>query len=153
MSQDDPFFPADKGVTLPTDSGLGKHLARLLKGGGGHPTAGVQHRLFDPKQRRTRNRGRAPLREDMCIGRAEGEAVHGLPWQKLGIAAVADLDVLEHLAHEAFAVLVMQIDPRLPVHALHFSDKIAAHGKTACDSEQFMWVDGTSAPQRPARLR
>ena len=85
---------------------------------------GLQRGLGDALQHR-RARGRlAAFGERLGVVRVEFELVDLLADQEVGVAAVDDLDLLQHLTHDHLDVLVVDLHALQPIDLLDLVDEI-----------------------------
>ena len=110
-------------VDLALDRGLGEHPRRLLERRRRDEAAGLQARLGDAEQHRLAF-GLLLLLLEPGVGLVHLLAVDLLAGQQRGVAAVGDLDLLQHLANDHLDVLVVDLHALEPIDLLDLADEI-----------------------------
>ena len=78
-------------------------------------------------------------------------AIDLLPGQQRGVAAVGDLDLLQHLANDRFDVLVVDLHALEAVNLLDFRHHVFRQCLDAEDFQNIVWI-GRAADQIVATL-
>ena len=79
------------------------------------------------------DRGLLALGKRRFVGRLKVHRVHLLADQEVGVASVGDVDLLQHLTHDHFDVLVVDADALQPIDLLDLVDEIGGQFLDALD--------------------
>src|SRR5690606_17785848 len=150
-AEDDVLLQPDQVVHLAGQRGFGEHVGRVLERGCGQPALGGEGGLGDAEEQRFPGGGRLALLHEALVDLFDVEALHGLAVDVVAVAAVQDLDVLEHLLVDDLDVLVVHAHALTAVDLLDLVDEVGAHGVRAARLEQIVWIDA-AARERVAGL-
>ena len=124
-TDDDVLFQATQLVALAHDGGLGEHAGGFLEGGGRDEAVGGQRRLGNAQQDVGVGRGDLAFALDGLVGVEDLRALDLLALDVGGLARVLHHHAAQHLAHDHFNVLVVDLHTLQAVHVLHFIDDVA----------------------------
>src|SRR5271156_338768 len=122
-------------VGLAVDRGLGEYACRLLERRRRDERARLQRGLGDAEQYRMRGRRLFAFGHDPGIDLVELGLVDLLALDQVGLAGILDLDLLQHLPHDHFDVLVVDRDALEPVDVLDLVDEVAGKLLDAFDRQ------------------
>src|SRR5580693_8785311 len=134
-ADDDVLLEAVERIGLAVDRGLGEHARRLLERRRRDERARLQRGLGDAEQHRMRGRGLLALGHEAGVGLVELGLVDLIALDQVGLAGVLDLDLLQHLPHDHFNVLVVDRDALQPVDVLDLVDEVAGKLLDALDRQ------------------
>src|SRR6202045_881443 len=122
-------------VGLAVDRGLGEHARRLLERRRRDERARLQRGFGNAEQHRMRGRRLLAFGPEPGVDLVELDLVDLFALDQVGLAGVVDLDLLQHLPHDHFDVLVVDRDALEPVDVLDLVDQVAGKLLDALDRQ------------------
>ena len=116
FADDHVLFEPEQRIVLALDRRIGEHARRLLEARRREERLGRKRCLRDAEQYR--------------IGRQEAR-----------VAAVDDLHLTQHAAHDDLDVLVVDVDALRAIDLLHFLDQIVLQSRLAFDAQNVVRVE------------
>src|SRR6202161_139204 len=137
-ADDDVLLEPVQRVGLAVDRSLGEHARRLLERRRRDERARLQRGLGDAEQHRMRGRRLLAFGPEAGIDLVELGLVDLLTLDQVGFAGVLDLNLLQHLPHDHFDVLVVDRDALQPIDVLDLVDEVAGQLLGALDRQDVM---------------
>src|SRR5580692_10138339 len=137
-TDDDVLLESVQRIGLAVDRRFGEHPRRLLERRRRDERARLQRSLGDTEQHRMRGRRLLAFGPEPGIDLVELGLVDLLALDQVGLAGVLDLDLLQHLPHDHFDVLVVDRDALQPVDVLDLVDQVAGKLLDALDRQDVM---------------
>src|SRR5208282_2430209 len=134
-TDDDVLFETVEGVGLAAYRRLGQHARRFLERSRRDERARLQRSLGDAEQHRMRGRRLLAFLNRPGVDLVELGLVDLLALDQVGLAGVGDLDLLQHLPHDHFDVLVVDGNALQPIDVLDFVDEVAGKLLDALDRQ------------------
>src|SRR5690554_1093804 len=122
-ADDHVLLQADQRVLLTLDSSLGKHAGRFLERSRRDERTSLQAGLGDPEQHRSADR-RLLVPAQLGVDLVHLVAVELFAREQGGVAAVGDLDLLQHLANDHLDVLVVDLHALESIDFLDFRAEV-----------------------------
>src|SRR5579883_2022990 len=148
LPQDQFLLQASQVVTLAPNGGVGEHAAGFLKGGCGDPGVGRKDGFRQSQQHRLRRGRTSALGKDSSICLQQRKAIYNGIREQSRVAWLTNLHKLQHLAHNALDMLIIEVDARLTVDALYFVYQVAARHLAATDAQQILRMNRASGKRR-----
>ena len=141
MTHDHVLLQPEERVPLALYGRLGQHAGRFLESCRRDETVGTECRLGDALQQRLVRRRVAALAQHAVVFRLETATIYVFAFQKIRVARVVHLDLLEHLTHDDFHVLVVDAHALHSVDFLDMVDQVFLHGVHPLDLQNVVGVD------------
>ena len=125
-AHDDVLFQANQLVALTLDRCFGQNACGFLEGRRRDEAAGLQRRLGDPQQDRFALRRTSAFGQRFGTGLVELLLVDVFAFQQGGITAVLDFPLLQHLTHDHFDMLIVDLNALQTINILHFVDHVVS---------------------------
>ena len=142
-ADDDVFLQAAQFVTLAHDGRLSQHARGFLEGRGGDEAVGRQRRLGDTQQQVGVGSRDFSLGQQGIVGVVDLAAFDLFAGNVAGIARVFDHNTAQHLAHDHFDVLVVDLHALQTVHVLHLVDDVACQLLNAQQAQDVLRIGRT----------
>src|SRR5690606_23686320 len=117
-AEDDVLLEADQLVDLACQRGLCEDVSSVLERRRREPALGRQRSLGDAKEQRLPRGWHLAVGHQRSVLVLDVEAFDGLAVEVIAVTRLDDLDVLEHLTHDHFDVLIVHADALAAVHLL-----------------------------------
>ena len=124
-AHDDVFFQATQLVALAHDGRFGQHAGGFLEGSRRDERIGGQRRLGDPQQQVGVGGRDFAIGAQSVVGVEHFAALHLLACDVAGVSWVFHHHATQHLAHDHFNVLVVDLHALQAVYVLHFVHDVA----------------------------
>ncbi|MPL98794.1 hypothetical protein SDC9_45003 [bioreactor metagenome] len=134
-ADDHVLLQADKLVALALHRSLGEHAGGLLEGGRRDEGPRLQRGLGDAQKHRLARSRTAAAGLDLGVLFLELLPVDVLALQQRGVARVADLDLLQHLANDHLDVLVVDLHALQTIDVLHLVDEVVGQSLDPHDAQ------------------
>src|SRR5579872_6232088 len=141
LADDDVLFQTEQRIVLALDRRLGEHPGSLLERGRRQERLGCKRRLRHTQQHRVRLGGLLAASDSLGIFFQELLRVEHLAGQHTRAAAVGDLLLAQHAAHDDFDMLVVDVDALAAVDLLHFLHEVVLQRSLALDAQDVVRVD------------
>ena len=141
-ADDDVFLQAAQVVALAHDGRFGEHARGFLEGGGADEAVGGQAGLGDAQQDVGVGGGRFAFGSQGVVGVEDFAALDLLAGDVVGVARVFNDHAAQHLAHDDFDVLVVDLHALQAVDVLHFIDDVAGQLFHAQQAQDVLRVGG-----------
>ena len=123
-ADDDVLFQAAQTVALAHDRRFGQHAGGFLERCGRDKRIGRQRCLGNTQQNVFVGRRNLVLLRHAIVLVQQFRTFHLLANDVVGVAGIDDLNAAQHLAHDHFDVLVIDLHALQTVHVLHFVDDV-----------------------------